>query len=62
MIILAIPATVRRALRGDPTIIELEKLIYTKDQYNDFMNFLDKYLSISNNDMIPKWYLSSYWG
>lgn len=59
--IIAVPGTVMSASRGYPETFNPENLKVTENQRDELINFCKKYLHISE-ELLPKWYLTSYWG
>lgn len=68
MYIIAIPQTCKQNSRGYPKAFEPKKLIITNKEYQNLITFCERYCKPLKNtfldypEIIPKWYLSSYWG
>lgn len=59
MFILAVPGSLRRATRGDPTEIDLEKLFVMPDKVDPLVAFCNAHgIEVSQ----PRWWLASMWG
>lgn len=59
--IIAVRGTVISASRGYPETFNPKNLKVTENQRDELVKFCKKYIHISE-ELLPKWYLSSYWG
>lgn len=67
MLIVAIPKTCKENFRGSPKEFLPSNLIVTYDEQMELIAFCVKYCKSEDEyskfpKMVPKWYLSSYWG
>ena len=65
MYLLAVPGVGTSCSRGNPTDFNPLDLTVTDEQKQALMDFINKYLAdaeLSEEEIEPKWYLTSYWG